>query len=147
MKLRIGRALLAGCSAAVVLAGVAAPSGAAPALEPVAAKPSGVCTFEFNKTPYVLHKAVVVGGTVTCDPAPLEFHLTLQLWHRSGTSNPKPKGEPGIVTQIPNPSVHVAAMALDCVPGAWQGKIVMRATWDTGTNEGRKETVPIILQC
>lgn len=114
---------------------------------PVAQAAGGVCAFEFNKNPYVLHKAVVVGGTVKCDPAPIEFHLTLQLWHRSGTSNPKPKGEPGIVTQIPNPSVHVAAMALDCVPGAWQGKIVMRATWDTGTDEGRKETAPTILQC
>jgi hypothetical protein len=147
MNSRIGRTLLAGCAASAMFAGVAAPAGAAPAVEAVAAKPGGVCTFEFNKNPYVLHKAVVVGGTVKCDPAPLEFHLTLQLWHRSGTSNPKPKGEPGIVTQIPNPSVHVAAMALDCIPGMWQGKIVMRATWDTGTAEGRKETTPTILQC
>ncbi|MFR9772306.1 hypothetical protein [Nocardia sp. SC052] len=148
MKVRIGRALLAGCSAVAMLAAVAAPAGATAAVEPVAAKPTGAaCTFEFNKIPYVLHKAVVVGGTVTCDPAPLEFRLTLQLWHRSGTSNPKPKGEPDIVTQIPNPSVHIAAMALDCLPGMWQGKIVMRATWDTGTSESRKETVPAILQC
>ncbi|WP_063052781.1 hypothetical protein [Nocardia arthritidis] len=114
---------------------------------PVAQAAGGICTFEFNKSPYVLHKAVVVGGTVKCDPAPLGFHLTLQLWHRSGTSNPKPKGEPGIVTQIPNPSVHVATMALDCVPGVWQGKIVIRATWDTGTDEGRKETAPTFIQC
>ncbi|WP_441955317.1 hypothetical protein [Nocardia sp. 2TAF39] len=105
------------------------------------------CGFAFNKEPYLLHEAVVVGGTVTCTSAPLQFRLELQLWHRSGTSNPRPKGDPAIVTQIPNPSVHVAAMALDCVPGMWQGKIVMRATWDTGTDEVRKETAAAIIPC
>ncbi|MEU0503044.1 hypothetical protein [Nocardia sp. NPDC005998] len=39
------------------------------------------------------------------------------------------------------------AMALDCVPGVWQGRIVMRATWDTGTDEGRNETIPTFIQC
>ncbi|WP_063017566.1 MULTISPECIES: hypothetical protein [Nocardia] len=114
---------------------------------PVAQAVDRSCTFAFNKEPYLLHNAVVVGGTVKCDPAPLEFHLTLQLWHRSGTSNPKPKGDPAIITDIPNPTRHVATMALDCVPGMWQGKIVMRATWDTGTSESRKETIPAIIQC
>ncbi|MBF6224838.1 hypothetical protein IU470_06910 [Nocardia abscessus] len=114
---------------------------------PVAQAAGGVCAFAFNKEPYLLHEAVVVGGTVKCDPAPIEFHLVLQLWHRSSASNPTPKGEPAVVTQIPNPQRHVAAMALDCVPGVWQGKIVMRATWKTGTDEARKETAPTFIQC
>ncbi|MEU7763661.1 hypothetical protein AB0B25_00830 [Nocardia sp. NPDC049190] len=105
------------------------------------------CGFEFNEKPYLLHKAVVVGGTVTCTSAPLQFRIELQLWHRSGTSNPRPKGEPAIDTQIPKPSVHIAAMALDCVPGVWQGKIIMQATWDTGTNEVRKETLATFIPC
>ncbi|MEV2225640.1 hypothetical protein AB0E01_38075 [Nocardia vinacea] len=82
-----------------------------------------------------------------CNPAPLQFHIELRLWHRSGTSNPQPKGDSVVVTQIPNPNLNVAAMALDCVPGVWQGKIVMRATWDTGTDEGRNETAPTFIQC
>lgn len=105
------------------------------------------CTFAFVKQPYVQHKAVVVGGSVHCPTAPLAFRLELQLWHRSGTSNPRPKGEPAIVTQIPNPHLQVAAMALDCVPGVWQGRMVMRATWDTGTDEGRNETLNTFLPC
>ncbi|MGY2028702.1 hypothetical protein ACW9HR_12830 [Nocardia gipuzkoensis] len=114
---------------------------------PVAQAADRACTFAFNKEPYLLHNAVVVGGTVKCDPAPIEFHLTLQLWYRSSHSNPTPKGEPAVVKDIPNPTRHVAAMALDCLPGVWQGKIVMRATWDTGTNEVRKETTPTIIPC
>ncbi|MFX0577529.1 hypothetical protein [Nocardia nepalensis] len=73
--------------------------------------------------------------------------MLTRLWHRSGISNPQPKGEPAVVTQIPNPRLNVAAMALDCVPGVWQGRIVMRATWDTGTDEGRNETTPTFIQC
>ncbi|MEV6333665.1 hypothetical protein AB0M12_03000 [Nocardia vinacea] len=114
---------------------------------PVAQAAGGACTFAFNKNPYVLHEAVVVGGIVECNPAPLQFRIELRLWHRSGTSNPQPKGDPVVVTQIPNPNLNVAAMALDCVPGVWQGKIVMRATWDTGTDEGRNETAPTFIQC
>ncbi|MEV6323524.1 hypothetical protein AB0M45_20355 [Nocardia sp. NPDC051787] len=114
---------------------------------PVAQAADRACTFAFNKEPYLLHKAVVGGGTVKCDPAPLEFRIELQLWHRSGTSNPKPKGDHVVVTRIPNPTLHVATMALDCVPGMWQGKIVMRATWDTGSAEVRKETTPAIIPC
>ncbi|MBF6192281.1 hypothetical protein [Nocardia implantans] len=64
-----------------------------------------------------------------------------------GHQQPAAEGTVGIVTQIPDPSVHTAAMALDCLPGVWQAKIVMRATWDTGTSEGRKESGPAILQC
>ncbi|WP_433678615.1 hypothetical protein [Nocardia sp. CA-119907] len=52
-----------------------------------------------------------------------------------------------MVTQIPSPHLNVAAMALDCVPGVWWGKIVMRATWDTGTDEVPKETTPTFIQC
>lgn len=145
MKIRIDRALLAGCIAAALLAGVAPTTAHAdPGYQATA---GGVCAFAFNKNPYLLHKAVVVGGTVKCDPAPLEFHLVLQLWHRSSASNPTPKGEPAVVKDIPNPQRHVAAMALDCVPGAWQGRIVMRATWKTGTDEARKETPYTIIQC
>ncbi|UAK33742.1 hypothetical protein K8O92_07350 [Nocardia asteroides] len=114
---------------------------------PVAQAADRSCAFSFNKEPYLLHKAVVVGGTVKCDPAPLEFHLTLQLWYRSSHSNPTPKGEPAVVKDIPKPTRHVAAMALDCLPGVWQGKIVMRAGWDTGSNEVRKETTPTIIPC
>ncbi|MGW4329210.1 hypothetical protein ACWEKR_25355 [Nocardia sp. NPDC004573] len=114
---------------------------------PVAQAAGGTCGFAFNKEPYLLHKAVVVGGTVKCDRAPIEFRIELQLWHRSGTSNPKPKGDHVVATQIPNPTLHVATMALDCVPGMWQGKIFMRATWDTGTDEVRKETTPVIIPC
>ncbi|MEU6186876.1 hypothetical protein [Nocardia sp. NPDC047038] len=145
MKLRIGRDVLAGYVAAAVLAGVAPVAAYAdPGYQATADR---ACTFAFNKEPYLLHKAVVVGGTVKCDPAPLELRIELQLWHRSGTSNPKPKGDHVVVTQIPNPNLHVATMALDCVPGMWQGKIVMRATWDTGSNEARKETTPTIIPC
>jgi hypothetical protein len=114
---------------------------------PVAQATDRSCAFAFNKEPYLLHNAVVVGGTVKCDPAPIEFHLTLQLWYRSSHSNPTPKGEPAVVKDIPNPTRHVAAMALDCLPGVWQGKIVMRATWGTGTDEVRKETTPTIIPC
>ncbi|WP_329405799.1 hypothetical protein OG563_29115 [Nocardia vinacea] len=114
---------------------------------PVAQAAGGVCTFAFNKNPYVQHEAVIVGGMVKCEPAPIAFRIELRLWHRSGTSNPQQKGDPAISTQIPNPHLNVAAMALDCVPGVWQGKIVMRATWDTGTDEGRNETLPTFLQC
>ncbi|MGW4771850.1 hypothetical protein ACWEO2_27905 [Nocardia sp. NPDC004278] len=114
---------------------------------PVAQATGGVCTFAFNKEPYVLHDAVVVGGVVKCTPAPIAFRIELRLWHRSGTSNPQPKGEPAVSTQIPNPHLNVAAMALDCVPGVWQGKIVMRATWDTGTDEGRNGTIATFIQC
>ncbi|MEU7631415.1 hypothetical protein AB0C34_15715 [Nocardia sp. NPDC049220] len=116
---------------------------------PVAHADPGVrgCSFTFNKEPYLLHKAVVVGGTATCTSAPLRFRIELQLWHRSGTSNPRPKGDTAVVTRIPNPSLHVATMALDCVPGMWQGKILMQATWDTGTNEVRKETAAAIIPC
>ncbi|WP_040781901.1 hypothetical protein [Nocardia pneumoniae] len=131
----------------VVAASAALLAGQTLTTTPLAQATDRACTFAFNKEPYLLHKAVVVGGTVKCDPAPLAFRIELQLWHRSGTSNPKPKGEPGISTQIPNPTTHIATMALDCVPGMWQGKIVMRATWDTGTNEVRKETIPAIIQC
>ncbi|NKY28177.1 hypothetical protein [Nocardia gamkensis] len=145
MKLRIGRSLRVGCAAAAVLAGVApAAAHADPGYQATADR---ACTFAFNKEPYLLHKAVVVGGTVKCDPAPAAFRIELQLWHRSGTSNPKPKGDHVVVTQIPNPTLHVATMALDCVPGVWQGKIVMRATWGTGTDEGRKETIATFIQC
>ncbi|MGY2036639.1 hypothetical protein ACW9HF_15260 [Nocardia gipuzkoensis] len=114
---------------------------------PVAQAAGGACAFAFNREPYLLHNAVVVGGTVKCDPAPLEFHLVLQLWHRSSASNPTPAGDPAVVKDIPSPQRHVAAMALDCVPGVWQGKIVMRATWKTGTDEARKETAPTFIQC
>ncbi|WP_433205484.1 hypothetical protein ACQP1G_18090 [Nocardia sp. CA-107356] len=114
---------------------------------PVAQAAGGVCTFAFNKEPYVLHDAVVVGGQVECNRAPVAFRIELQLWHRSGTGNPQPKGDRVVVTQIPNPHLNVAAMALDCVPGVWQGKIVMQATWDTGTDEGRNETLNTFLPC
>jgi hypothetical protein len=113
----------------------------------VAHAAGGVCTFAFNKNPYVLHKAVVVGGVVECSPAPIKFRIEMQLWHRSGTSNPRTKGEAAVSTQIPNPHLNVAAMALECVPGVWQGKIVMRATWDTGTDEGSNATTPTFIQC
>ncbi|WP_280246730.1 hypothetical protein [Nocardia abscessus] len=145
MKSRTGRALLAGCAASAVLAAVTpAAAHADPGYQATA---GGACGFAFNKEPYLLHKAVVVGGTVKCDRAPIEFRIELRLWHRSGTSNPRPKGDHVVVTQIPNPTLHVATMALDCVPGMWQGKIVMRATWDTGTDEVRKETIPAIIPC
>jgi hypothetical protein len=131
----------------VVAASAALLAGQTLTTAPVAQATDRSCTFAFNKEPYLLHNAVVVGGTVKCDPAPIEFHLTLQLWYRSSHSNPTPKGEPAVVKDIPKPTRHVAAMALDCLPGVWQGKIVMRATWDTGSNEVRKETTPTIIPC
>ena len=134
-------------AAITVVAVSAAVLGGQTLTTPVAQAADRACTFAFNKEPYLLHNAVVVGGTVKCDPAPAAFRIELQLWHRSGTSNPQPKGDRIVVTQIPNPTLQVAAMALDCVPGMWQGKIVIRATWDTGTDEGRKETLPTFIQC
>lgn len=107
----------------------------------------GACAFAFNKEPYLLHNAVVVGGVVECNPAPLQFYIELRLWHRSATNNPTPQGETAVSTHIPNPRLNVAAMALDCIPGVWQGRILMRATWETGTDEGRKETLPTFIQC
>ncbi|WP_433725189.1 hypothetical protein ACQP0C_29605 [Nocardia sp. CA-129566] len=93
----------------VVAIGVALLGGQTLITAPVAQAAGGVCTFAFNKNPYVLHEAVVVGGIVECNPAPIAFRIELQLWHRSGTSNPQPKGEPAVSTQIPNPHLNVAA--------------------------------------
>lgn len=111
------------------------------------ARSGRACTFAFNREPYLLHQAVVIGGQVECTPAPLAFRLELQLFHRSGTSGPQPMGEGAVVTQIPNPRVQVATMALDCVRGLWQGRIVMQATWDTGPDEARRETPWTIINC
>ncbi|WP_433655050.1 hypothetical protein ACQPW1_29510 [Nocardia sp. CA-128927] len=141
-----GRLIIA-CAAMVPMfvAAALAPAGAHAGYE--AAERGGACAFAFNREPYLLHNAVVVGGVVECSPAPFQFYIELQLWHRSGTSNPRPKGDAAVSMQIPAPRLNVAAMALDCVPGVWQGRIVMRATWDTGTDEARKETLPTFIQC
>ncbi|WP_280246278.1 hypothetical protein [Nocardia abscessus] len=140
----ITTAIRAAVLTATLVLGTATIAHAEPGYQATA---GGACAFAFNKEPYLLHNAVVVGGTVKCDPVPREIHLVLQLWYRSSHSNPTPQGEPGVVKDIPTGTRHVGAMALDCKPGVWQGKIVLRATWDTGTDEARKETAPTFIQC
>jgi hypothetical protein len=143
LKILMKVALLGSMTAAITTVPITA--HAAPGYQ--AARGGGACAFVFNKEPYLLHQAVVIGGQVECHPAPLAFHLEMQLFHQSGTGSPQPMGEGAVVTQIPNPRVQVATMALDCVRGLWQGRIVMQATWDTGPDEARRETPWTIINC
>ncbi|NQE65968.1 hypothetical protein NG2371_00408 [Nocardia gamkensis] len=52
-------------------------------------------------------------------------------------------GQTLTTTPVAQAADRACTFALDCLPGVWQGKIVMRATWGTGTDEVRKETTPV----
>ncbi|MEV6280648.1 hypothetical protein [Nocardia sp. NPDC051832] len=107
-----------------------------------------VCGFAFNRNPYLLHTAVVVGGIVRCEPKPpLKFRIDVQLWYKARGASPQPEGMPVSDKTIPNPNLQVATMALDCRTGLWQGRIKMEATWDTGIDKASKETEWTFIGC
>lgn len=95
---------------------------------PVAAR-AAACKFSFEPPrPFVHAGAVIVGGYVTCNPTPQDFHILFQLQFKEGDTWITRGGADS--DEIPNPNLNIAARDLDCDPGQWQGAYTM--SWTGG---------------